>query len=82
MSCSSAVSGAAAVLRSPAGRPEGAEPAQAETDEAAGSDQPTHPGSPAQVTPRGAWSALQGVSCCTATAVHDGFCDLQLHEKL
>lgn len=59
MSRSSAVPGAAAVLHSPAGRPEGAEPAQAETDEAAGSDQPTHPGSPAQVTPQGAWSAVQ-----------------------
>lgn len=47
--CSSQVPDVANVLWAPAGRPEGPEQPETETDEAAGSHQPGHPGSPAQV---------------------------------
>lgn len=50
VSCSSEVPDVAAVLRSPAGPPEGSEQSEAETDETSGSDQPARSGSPAQVT--------------------------------
>lgn len=48
--CSSEVPGVADALHSSPERPEEPEQSEAETDEASGSNQPAHPGGPAQVT--------------------------------